>query len=185
MRRVRGWALAGVAGAGLVGLTTAAGWAAEPWQLEDGPDPFSDLRVVRASAATDAGDAISVTCQREPDDENLALVTVFAPAREIRADEFTVRYRIDDNEPVVSGLAWENFNGRARSVLGSSDSLFGELSQTELIEEFRLFGEQLMAGGELVIEADGERATFRLTRSGTAMEAVMAACEGALEVAEE
>lgn len=154
--------------------------AAGPWVLDDSHDPFSDQRVVRAIGQTDAGDELSVTC-----DENLALVTVFEPAREIRGEELTVRYRVDDNPPVDSVLAWENFNGRARAVLVSKTSLFGDRSLSEQVDEFRLFGAQLMAGGRVVLEAGGEQAVFRLTRSGAALDAVFAACEIALEVTEE
>ena len=163
-----------------VAMTVAAlddAAAAGPWQLEDELDPFSDMRVVRASVTADTGDTLSVTC-----DENLALVTVFEPARAIRGEEPAVRYRIDDNPPVESSLAWENFNGRARAVLVSTTSLFGDRSQSEQVDEFRMFGAQLMAGARLVLEAGGEQATFQLTRSGAALEAVFAGCEIALEV---
>ena len=67
-------------------VLAAAPAVAAPWVLDDGLDPFSDQRVVRAAARNDVGDAVSVTC-----DENLALVTVFAPAREIRAGTVTVK----------------------------------------------------------------------------------------------
>lgn len=155
-----------------IGMTSASA----AWQFTVGSDPFSDLPMVTAEVETDAGDHLSIAC-----DENKALVTVFSPAREIRAEDFEVRYRVDGHPPVVSGLEWVDLNGRARAVLVSKTSLFGDRSQAEQVEEFRQLGRELIAGVTLVIEAGGEFASFSLARSAEALEAVLSACEVTLE----
>ena len=96
-----------------------------------------------------------------------------------------MRYRVDANPVVVSGLEWANFNGRARAILVSTTSLFGDRSLAEQVEEFRILGRQLIAGGRLVIEAGGETAVFGLARSGEALDAVFAACEVTLDPSEQ
>lgn len=166
----------GLVGALAIGLAAVPALAAG-WQLVQGVDPFSDLPVATAEVMSDHGDRLAITC-----DENKALVTVFSPAREIRAEEFEVRYRVDENPVVVSGLEWENVNGRARATLVSKTSLFGDRSQAEQVEEFQLLSQQLILGVRLVIEAGGELATFGLARSGMTLEAVLAACEVAQEL---
>lgn len=167
----RSWGLLLAAIALLPGAAVAASW-----EVTVGTDPFSDQPIATAEVASDDGDHLSITC-----DENKELVTVFSPVREIRAEEFEVRYRVDDNPPVASTLEWSGLNGRARAVVVSTKSLFGDRSQADHVDEFRVFGRQLIAGSKLVIEAGGEFAEFGLARSGAAMEAVLSACEVTLD----
>lgn len=158
---------------GLVGPLLFAWEAAAAWQLDKGEDPFSDLPVVTAVVTTANSDQLSVQC-----DGTKSIVFVYGPKTPLRADDVTVRYRVDKEPAVESTLAWENFNGRARTSLATKKSLFGEGGQGD---EFLGMLQALMRGGKFVIEAGGERAQFSLRGSEQSLLAVLGSCEIELE----
>ena len=153
---------------GLVGPLLFALSAEAAWQVVESEDAFTDAPVVTAGVVTPHDDRLSVQC-----DGALAIVLVYGPGTPLRAEEVVVRYRVDKEPPVESGLEWENHNGRARVSLATKKSLFGEGGQEE---ELLNLLQALIRGGSFVIEADGEQTQFSLRGSEQALSAVLSHC---------
>lgn len=154
-------------------MSMLVGWPAraEGWEVTQRFDEFTDEPVVSARVTNDRGDDLYVVCD---DEENLT--SIYAPRRQILAEEITVRYRVDRGPVVSSEMAWRNANGRAETSFVSKRSLFGDGPQEGQNAEFLDLLSAIMEGATFVIEAGEERARFPLRGSRDAISEAMTAC---------